>query len=72
MKKNMIRIGLTGLTLLLSIKAFAIIPVTDAGAQSLITAQTTNDIIAGIDRAQEAVRAFNQGIKLYQNAMNRF
>ena len=47
-------------------------PVLDGGAHSLIVAQTTNDIIEGIDRAQEAVKAFSQSIKLYQNAMDRY
>jgi len=55
----------------LNLSAF-VVPVLDGVTHSLISAQTTNDIIVGIDRAQEAVRAFNQSIKLYQNAMDRF
>ena len=73
MKKYFITTAITvsALSVTINLHAF-VVPVIDAGSQSLITAQTTNDIIAGIDRAQDAVRAFNQSIKLYQNAMDRF
>ncbi|HBM17289.1 MAG TPA: hypothetical protein DD381_13255 [Lentisphaeria bacterium] len=47
-------------------------PVVDVGTHSLLSAQTTNDIVEGIDRAQEALRAYSQSIKLYENAIDRF
>lgn len=72
MKKISIILSTLSICTLCSYSLKAMIPVVDAGTQSLITAQTTNDIMAGIDRAQEALRAYSQSIKLYESAIDRF